>query len=74
MVWLALEGCGRPRASNRPAAPGVNDPRAPKRRGAKFIGSGRALADVIGQSRSHVVHQHVREEIRVLEIERGIER
>src|SRR5215217_4906418 len=32
MVWLAVEACGRPRGSYRPAAPGVNEPRGPKRR------------------------------------------
>src|SRR5437667_11089715 len=48
--------------------------RSPKRRGAKLIGSGRALADVIGQPRAHVMYEHVGEEVRVLEIERGIQR
>src|SRR5690349_5599826 len=38
---------------------------APKRRGAEFVASGLALADAVGQSRTHVMQREVRERVEI---------
>src|SRR5206468_4675495 len=44
---------------------------APHRRGAELVGSSRALDNVVRQSRSHVMHQEVRVQVRLYMVHRS---